>query len=198
MSSTAPRRYPTLFDLYEAVRADEESNPPARLALLDSLEPVLRSLGPQVLAYRYGWTSTDLAARHLAIEFAGIGEVEKNLLLNSLVLSEFASRVARGLSNPKMDLWICCDEAQRLCSAGSGQAGAITDLVGMVRGTGIGLDLSVPSTADLAPQVLSNTATKIMGRCGSAAAPTPWPAASRSCRCRSPFPGAGPPRGCRS
>jgi len=162
-------RYPTLFDLHEAVRADEDANPPARLAVLDSLEPVLRSLGPQVLAYRFGWTSTDLAARHLAIEFGGIGEVEKNLLLNSLVLSEFASRVARGVSNPKMDLWICCDEAQRLCSAGSGQTGAITDLVGMVRGTGIGLDLSVPSTADLASQVLSNTATKIMGRCGSAA-----------------------------
>jgi hypothetical protein len=163
-------RYPTLFDLYEAVRADEEANHPARLALLDSLEPVLRSLGPQVLAYRFGWTSTDLAARHLAIEFAGIGEVEKNLLLNSLVLPEFTSRVARGISNPGMDFWILCDEAYRLCSAaGSGQTGAIADLVGLVRGTGIGLDLSVLSTADLAPQVLSNTATKIMGRCGSAA-----------------------------
>jgi hypothetical protein len=167
--SDGAKRYPTLFDLYEAVRADEDANPPARLALLDSLEPVLRSLGPEVLAYRFGWTSTGLAAMHLAIEFAGIGEVEKNLLLNSLILSEFTSRVARGISNPNMDLWILCDEAQRLCSTtGSGQSGAIVDLIGLVRGTGIGLDLSVLSTADLAPQVLSNTATKIMGRCGSA------------------------------
>lgn len=166
------KRFPTLFDLHEAVRCDEEANPQARLAITDSLAPVLWSLGPEVLAYRYGWTSSDLAQRHLAIEFAGIGEIEKNLILNWLTLSEFSSRVARGISNPKMDLWICCDEAQRLCSVwggGLGQTGAIGDIIGMVRGTGIGLDLSVLSASDLMPQVVSNTATKVLGRCGSAA-----------------------------
>lgn len=166
------RTYPTIFHLLEATKEASDANPQARLALIDSLTPVLLSLGPEVLAYSYGWTSTDLAKRHLAIEFAGIGEVEKNLLLNSLILAEFTSRVAQSVSNPTMNFWICCDEAQRLCGTtggGLGQGGAISDLVGMIRGTGIGLHLSVLSASELAPQILSNTATKVMGRCGSAA-----------------------------
>jgi len=163
--------FPTLFDLFEEIRQDKRANPQSRLAILDSLDPVLSSLGPEVLAYRTGWSSHDLAGCHLALEFAGLAECDKNLLLNYLPLAEFTSRVARGISNPRMDLWICCDEAQRLCSAaGAAQAnGGISDLIGLVRGTGIGLDLSVLSMTGLASQVPSNCATKIMGRCGSAA-----------------------------
>lgn len=163
--------FPTLYDLFEEIKTDRQANPQSRLAILDSLSPVLSSLGPEVLAYRRGWSTHDLASMHISLEFAGLAETDKNLLLNFLCLSEFASRVARGISNPKMDLWICCDEASRLCSASGSTAGAnaISDLIGLVRGTGIGLDLSVLSTSDLAPQVISNCATKIMGRCGSAA-----------------------------
>ena len=163
--------YPTLFDLYEGVRCNKDANPQARQAVLDALEPVLLSLGPEVLAYRYGWPPDELAKRHLVIEFGGLAEADKDLILNDLVISEFASRVARGISNPRMDLWVCCDEAQRLCSGSRGASGhpsPVEDLIGLVRGTGIGLDLSVQSANDLAPQILSNTATKVMGRCGSA------------------------------
>ena len=165
-------KYPTLFDLREEVNNNQDLNAQARRAIVDSLDPVLWSLGPEVLAYRYGWPSHELARRHLAIEFAGLAEVDKDLLLNTLIMPEFISRVARGISNPTMDLWICCDEAQRLCSASrsaSDHASAVGDLIGLVRGTGIGLDLSVLSAYDLAPQVISNTATKVLGRCGSAA-----------------------------
>ena len=42
-------------------------------------------------------------------------------------------------------------------------------MVGLVRGSGIGLDFSLLSTNGLASGVPSNCATKIMGRCGSAA-----------------------------
>ena len=164
--------YPTLFDLFEAIRTDTSTNPPARQAILDSLEPVLLSLGPEVLAYRYGWTPHELAARHLVIELAGLTETAKDLILNYLVLAEFTSRVAQGISNPKMDLFIACDEAQRLCSSAretTGHVAAIADLIGLVRGTGIGLDLAVQSASDVLPQVLSNTTTKILGRCGSGA-----------------------------
>ena len=163
--------YPTLFDLRQTVDNNQKLNAQARHAIVDSLDPVLWSLGPKVLAYRYGWPVDKLAQMHLAIEFAGLAEVDKDLLLNTLVLSEFASRIARGISNPDMDLWICCDEAARLCSASrsaSGHISAVGDLIGLVRGTGIGLDLSVLSASDLAPQVPSNTATKVLGRCGSA------------------------------
>ena len=45
--------------------------------------------------------------------------------------------------------------------------GSISDLIGLVRGTGIGLDLSAQS-ADVVSAVISNTANKFVGRCGSA------------------------------
>ena len=157
--------YPTLFDLLEAIKRDTDSNPHSRRALIDSIEPILCSLGPEVLAYRYGWPPHELARRHLAIELGGVGETDQNLILNYLLLSEFTSRIARGISNARMDLWIACDEAQRLCSAGNGRSSAIEDLIGLIRGTGIGLDLSIQSAATVSPAVASNTATKFLGRC---------------------------------
>lgn len=160
--------FPTLFDLFEQIKGDKGSNPQARLAILDSLEPVLLSLGPQVLAWRYGWPSGELARKHLVFELCGVSEVDKNLILNALILCEFSSRISRGISNPKMNLWICLDEAQRLC-CGTGKTSAIADLIGLVRGTGIGLDLSLQSSDGVLPQIISNTATKILGRCGSMA-----------------------------
>lgn len=160
------RHYPTLFDLREAVAASGKANAQAQHAILDSLDPVLLSLGPDVLAYRVGWTSHDLAQRRLVFEFGGLAETDKNLLLNTLVVSELTSRIARGVSNPHMDLWICCDEAARLV-APSNHGSNIADLIGLVRGTGLGLDLSVQSS-DVAQPVVSNTATKWLGRCGAA------------------------------
>ncbi len=160
--------WPTLYDLFEAIKQAKEANHQARQAVLDSLEPVLLSLGPKVLAYRRGWSAQDLAQEKLVFELAGLSETDKNLLLNSIVLSEFTSRIARGVSNTQMNLWICLDEAQRLCSA-KNQTSPIADLIGLIRGTGIGLDLSVQSCHDLLPTVMSNTSTKVLGRCGSMA-----------------------------
>ncbi len=160
--------YPTLFDLFEAIKQNKAANAQSRSAILDSLDPVLSSLGPEVLAYRRGWTTNDLASKHLVFEFAGLADGDKNLLLNTVIISEFTSRVARGISNPKMDMYVVCDEAQRLCSASSSQLAGLDDIIGIIRGTGIGADFSVLSMEGLAPQVLSNCATKIMGRCGSA------------------------------
>ena len=101
-------------------------------------------------------------------ELAGLSDVDKNVILNSLILSEFTSRIARGISNPGMSLCIFIDEAQRICSSSS-RTSAIAGQIGLVRGTGIGLDLSVQSMDGVLPQIVSNTATKVMGRCGSMA-----------------------------
>jgi hypothetical protein len=160
--------YPTLFDLLDSVKTHPDANPQSRAAIVDALEPVLLSLGPKVLGYRLGWTTRDLARYCLAFEFAGLAEVDKNLLLNTLLLSEFMSRIAQGVSNVLMNLWICLDEAQRLCMASS-RAGdsAISNCIGLIRGTGIGLDLSVQSTDAVSAQVVSNTGIKMIGRCGS-------------------------------
>ncbi len=156
-------RFPTLFDLREAVSVKASANAQARMAVIDALDPVLMSLR-SVLCYRRGWSTTDLAKHQIVFELDGVGEVEKDLILSSLILPEFTSRVAAGVSNKRMSLLVCCDEAARLVSAsGTG----IGDLIGLIRGTGIGLELSIQS-ADIAPAILSNTANKFIGRCGSA------------------------------
>ncbi len=160
--------YPTLFDLFIAIRDNNKANPQARLALLDNLEPLLASLGPEVLAYRRGWSSFDLANYTINFVLSGVSETAQNLILNSLLLAEFTSRVARGISNPSLDLFISIDEGQRIVSNSSSYRNALTDLWPLVRGTGIGLDISVPTAHDLTPEALSFTATKYLGRCGSA------------------------------
>ncbi len=160
--------FPTLYDLFEEIKKNKELNHQARLAILDSLEPVLHSLGPEVLAYRYGWPWHELAKKHLVFDLGGCSETDKNLIMNTPILSVFNSRTARGISNTTMDLLIVVDEAQRLCS-GYDQSSAIADMIGLVRGTGIGLDLSLQGTNQLLPQIISNTATKILGRCGDIA-----------------------------
>lgn len=157
--------FPTLFDVREDVAGSTEANAPAKHALLDALDAVLVSIGV-ALRYRVGWTSSDLAARRIVFEFGGIPEPAKNLILNALLLAEFTSRIARGVSNPRMNLWICLDEAARIVSS-SNPTGGLSDLSGLIRGTGIGLDLGVQS-AEIAPSILSNSATKVIGRCGSA------------------------------
>ncbi len=157
---------PTMFDLREAIATNTKANAQSRSAIVDSFDPILMSLR-SVLSYRRGWTTKDLAKHRIVFELDGIGEIEKDLILSSLLLPEFTARVAAGVSNRRMNLWICCDEAARLVSA-SGTGNGIGDLVGLIRGTGIGLDLSIQN-ADIAPAILSNTASKFIGRCGSAA-----------------------------
>ncbi|MDI6450497.1 hypothetical protein [Anaerobaca lacustris] len=165
------RRFPTMFCLFEAIRSDRSANAQARQAALDQLEAILTALGPDILGYHCGWDPHELARQHLAMELTGLPESGKDLVLGYLLTAEFMSRIARGLSNPRMDLWIAFDEAQRLLSQRQETAGyggnALIDLLGLVRGTGVGLQISVLSTHDLSPNVPNLTGTKIFGRCGS-------------------------------
>lgn len=165
------QKYPTLFHLREAVYQDRQANPQARHAILDNLDAVLLSLGPEMLAYYRGWPVHELAQQHLVLELTGLPEPGKDLILNYLITAEFISRVARGLSNPGMDLWISFDEGQRLFSqrkeTASYGGNALIDLTGLVRGTGIGLAISVLTTSDLSMNLPNLTSTKIIGRCGS-------------------------------
>lgn len=166
-------RFPCLFHLFEAIRADRSANPQARLATLDNLEALLIAMGPGVLAYHRGWDVHELARQHLVMELAGLPEAGKDLILNYLLSAEFTSRIARGVSNPRMDLYVSFDEAQRLFSqkweSNSYGGNALIDLTGLVRGVGVGLEISVLTTHDLSAAIPSLTATKIVGRCGSMA-----------------------------
>ena len=165
------RRYPTLFHLFEAIRLDRSANAQARQAALDQLEAILTALGPDMLGYHCGWATHQLASQHLVMELTGLPESGKDLVLACLLTAVFVSRIARGLSNPNMDLWIAFDEAQRLLSQRHETAGyggnALIDLLGLVRGIGVGLQISVLTTHDLSPNIPNLTATKVFGRCGS-------------------------------
>lgn len=167
------QRYPTLFHLFEAVRSSKDANPQARQAVLDNLGAILEALGPEILGYHCGWAVHELARQHVVFELAGLPERGKDLILNYLISAEFISRIARGISNPAMDLFISFDEGQRLFSQKEDTASyggnALTDLAGLVRGTGIGLEISVLTTHDLATSLPNLMATKILGRLGSAA-----------------------------
>ncbi|MHC4539636.1 MAG: ATP-binding protein, partial [Planctomycetota bacterium] len=165
------RKYPTLFHLFETVRTDKTANPQAKQAILDNLEAILLALGTGVLGYYSGWPIHELAKRHMAFELTGQPEAGKDLVLNYLVVSEFISRVSRGISNRDMDLWMTIDEGQRLFSQrkeiATHSGNSITDLAGLVRGTGTGLYISVLTPDDLSSKIPSFTSTKIIGRCGS-------------------------------
>ena len=103
----------------------------------------------------------------LVFQLDGLAETDKNLILNTLLLAEFTSRIAQGISNPKSppDLFICLDEASRLLSS-RGQTGGLALMIGLVRGASVQLDLS-NQTADIDRAILSNTASKFVSRCGS-------------------------------
>jgi hypothetical protein len=162
---------PTMFHLYEAVRTNRNANAQARQAVLDSLETLLISMGPEILGYHQGWDIQKLAQQHLVIELTGLPEMGKDLILSTFLTSEFTSRIAAGLSNVPLSLWAAFDEAQRLFSrkkeTDSYGGNPLVDLAGLVRGVGIGLEISVLKTIDLSPSIPSLTSTKIMGRCGS-------------------------------
>lgn len=166
-------KFPTLFHLHQAIREDRDANPQARQATLDNLEAILLELGPEMLAYHRGWSVNELAKEYIVMEMSGLTEQGKDLVISTLLTQEFISRIERGISNPSMDLYIAVDEAQKLfCQhkdSSSYGGNALTDLVGLVRGTGIGLEISVLTTHNLSIGIPNLTATKIIGRCGSEA-----------------------------
>ncbi|MCK5000312.1 MAG: hypothetical protein KAS23_12285 [Anaerohalosphaera sp.] len=165
------QKYPTLFHLFEAVRNNRTANSQARQAILDNLEAILLAFGTEMLGYYRGWQVHELAKHHMAFELAGQPEAGKDLVLNYFVAAELISRISQGISSQGMDLWMMIDEAQRLFSQrkeSSGYGGnSITDLAGLVRGTGIGLFISVLKSDDLSNTIPAITSTKLMGRCGS-------------------------------
>jgi hypothetical protein len=165
------QRYPTLAYLFEAIRSNRTANAQARQAAVDQLEAVLEALGPNVLGYHRGWATDELAKQHLAIELDALPPACKYLVLGYLLTAEFMSRIARGVSNPGMDLWIAFDEGGRLLNQrqetqGNGE-NPVLDLLGLVRGTGIGIQASVLGTHGLSPNVVNLTGNKIVGRLGS-------------------------------
>lgn len=161
--------YPHLGELFNAIAANKKANPQARLAILDSLAPILYSMG-DCLIFRRGYTSRDLAKKRIYFELGGVSDVEKDLIVNYLVLSEFLSRSAQQLENRNSapELVITADEALRLVGGSSDQS-SMSDLVTVARGLGIGIQLCIQNLPSLqhCRNLLGNTPTKIVGRLSS-------------------------------
>lgn len=163
--------YPTLFDLFELVRAAPHVNAPARSAILDRLGALLVSLTPKVAAYRYAWRPSDLAERHVVFEMSGASEQVKSLLLSDLLFSTLYNRVQEGRSNAALDLVVVSEDAQRLFSAKASSSGELPptdEIAGLIRGMGVSLWGACQSLSGLSRGLLPNLATKIMGRLGTA------------------------------
>lgn len=164
-------RFPTYYHLFEDVRNNKEANPQSKMAILDSLESLLLGVGPEVLAYYKGWSTSDLSQRHLVFEWPGLSRTGRDLLLNDLVGSELIARLARHVSNEQMSLWVSTDDGQSLFSQRKETSGAegnlITDYAGITRGSAIAMDISVLTAEDLSRKMPSITSSRIIGRCGS-------------------------------
>lgn len=162
--------WPTLFDLYEEIRTAKNLNAAAREALLDRLASLLRSLTPQVAAYRLAWRPSDLAQHFIAFEFKEAPEHVKSVLINYLLFSVLQKRIDDGRSNVPLDFSCFFDDTQRFTQIGSGAASGITpltELAGLIRATGTGLAFACQSMEGVPAGLRANLATKCMCRLGA-------------------------------
>lgn len=158
--------FPTLFDVYGEIRNDRSSNAQARHAVLDRLGAVLTELGPDLLAWRRGWRASQLATRSIVFEGGGLTERSVSLVIEHLLESRFMASV--GVSNRPLSLLVALEDAQTLLggAADDGEARVLDEMMALVRGSGIGMMLMAQSVHGVSPHMLSNTATKILGRVG--------------------------------
>jgi hypothetical protein len=162
--------WPTLFDAFEAVRANTDLNPPARDAILDRLGALLTSLTPKCAAYRLAWDPVDLARFSIVFEMRSAGESVKSLLLNACLFSLLHHEVSSGQFNQRMDHWVCFEDAQRFFHAnqeGDGELSPMDELASVIRGSAKGLCLQVQTLNGLSRGIIPNLTTKIMGRLGA-------------------------------
>ncbi|MBI3835644.1 MAG: hypothetical protein HY287_15060 [Planctomycetes bacterium] len=161
--------WPTLYDIYEEIRA-ADLNTAAKNALLDRLASLLRALTPQVAAYRLAWSPSQLTRHFIAFEFNDASEHVKSILVNYLLFSVLQHRINAGRSNAPLDFACFFDDAQRFAQIGVSAGSSVTpltELAGLIRGTGTGVSISCQSLEGLPAGLRANLATKCMCRLGA-------------------------------
>jgi hypothetical protein len=169
-STTPPKAWPTLFDLYEAILAARYLNIAAREAILDRLGSLLVGLTPRCAAYRLAWSPLDLCRYSINVEMHGASEAAKQLLLESTLFTIFQHEVERGVVNGPLRLVIAFDDSQRLFEARHSLAGIspLDELAGVVRGSGLSLWVLLQTMEGLSRRLVPNLANKLCGRLGTA------------------------------
>ena len=155
--------YPTLFELREFIRNARNFHAQARDAIITALDPLLLSLR-NVLCCRKGWSIGELAKRKIVFEFNSCSDAARNLLVNTLLLSEFQSRVSKGYSNVSPDLFIYLDEGSQLIESDDA---TISQWAGLIRGVGLSLLISNQSAVSISQKVLSNIPNRFIAQCSS-------------------------------
>ena len=162
-------RYPTLFHLYEWVRARKDLNAASKDAIIDRLGAFLLALTPACAAWTRAWNYTGLMRYSIVFEMRGASEAVHNLLPSSLLFGVFQARIAKGLVNCPLELLLVFEDAQRLFNENVGTSGNIApldELAGIVRGAGLGLWAICQSTVGFSRRLRPNLALKIFGRLG--------------------------------
>jgi hypothetical protein len=162
-------RFPTLFHLYEWVRSQKDINAASRDAILDRLGSFLMILTPACGAWTRGWTPQALARHSIVFELRGAAESVRTLLPQSLLFSVFHSRIASGLMNGPLELFLVIDDAQRIFSDRITAEGEITpfdEALAIIRGAGIGVWPIVQTTIGFSRRARANLAIRTFGRCG--------------------------------
>ncbi len=162
-------RFPTLFHLYEWVKCQKGLNAAGREAILDRLGAFLVSLTPACGAWTRAWTHDDLAGCSIVFEMRGASEGVRSVLPQSLLFGVFQSRVNRELVNGGLELFLVCEDAQRIFAdrqTTSGDMSPLDELAGIIRGAGIGLWPIVQTMVGFSRRLRPNLAIKIFGRLG--------------------------------
>lgn len=161
--------WPTLFHVYEKIKATSGLHYAAKESILGRLGSALRLLGPRVAAYLKGWTAADLKKHSIVFENRGASEHTRRLLMESLLFAVFEDEVMNSKPNADLSLLICLDDAQRILSdqdQGSGLS-SLEELLGIIRGSGLGIIISLQSAYGISPKLTANLNTKIIGRLAS-------------------------------
>lgn len=163
------KHFPTLFHLYEWVRAQQQLNAASRDAILDRLGAFLLSLTPNCGAWIRCWSPTELSRFSVVFEMRGASESVRNLLPQSLLFNIFNARIAQGLVNSRLELLLIFEDAQRIFSdrvTSNGEVTPLDEATGIVRGAGLGIWPIAQTTVGFSRRTRPNMAMRIFGRMG--------------------------------
>ena len=159
-------RYPTLRELAGRIRGIK-ANDAAKQAILNRLDTLLDTAG-EMLDFRKGLPLKALENMICVFELDGLGLAYQCFITACWLAAPFSRRVASG--NEQKHLLISLDEGQRIFSkslASSSEGPSFISLMtSLVRAENIMLQVGVQTVDDLSRTIISNSATKILGRCG--------------------------------
>jgi hypothetical protein len=165
------KHWPTLFDVFEAIKASTGVNAAAREALLDRLGTFLQGVGPRCAAYNVAWSPLDLAEHHIVFEGHGTSDAVRSLHMDYRLNAVFQDAIEHGQTNRGLRHLIMLDDSQRLLGRSNSRSESgslLEEFLQVGRGAGIGVVFFLQSPSDLPAGIRANVNLKVLGRLGSA------------------------------